>query len=356
MKKRFKVVLIMSIISSFLLTSCKEIKEYEKNPWILDTEGILIVMDEIKNANLIRPSEVQIQIEEEQEIESMENLPEEQGIESLPKEEEKIIEIETEISPLPESILNEISYQKSRYPGISIGVGIYSLDGKQGYEYNEEQVISGGCTIKAPYALYVLQQCDEQDIDIDKETLVYQVGMRNNGSGIIKNNKYGTSYTIAYLLEKLLDISDNTAYNILVSRFPLSQYQEFLDNIDGQELNGRQYGAASVLQRKNEWLTIYNYLNSGEKYSEILRNYVTNTQFCYIVEWMKGEHTYMHKSGWSYGSSYTSASDCAIIDENYLLIILTQDYSTGVAHTDVVQSIGLRVEEYADSLGGNIFN
>lgn len=257
---------------------------------------------------------------------------------------------ETEILPLPETILDEINYQKKKYPKMSIAVGIYSLDGKYEYQYNEEALISGACTVKAVYAYFVLDQCQKQDIDIDTEYLTYKKGMKNDGSGIIKYSEYGTNYTISYLLEKLLSISDNTAYNILVSRFPLEDFQEFLDKIDGQQLYGRQYGVTSVLQRKNEWLSIYEYLNNNEKYSDTLRTYITNTKYCYITDWMKNEHNYMHKSGWCDGKNYTSASDCAIVDEKYLLIILTEDYSTGVAHTDVVRTIGLRVEEYSEFL------
>lgn len=271
------------------------------------------------------------------------------------EEKQKITDVETEVSTLPKNILDEISYQKRKYPGMSVAVGIYSLDGTQGYEYNAEAVISGGCTIKAPYAMYVLQECEKQGIDITTETLTYKKGMRNGGSGTIKNSSYGTEYTIEYLLDKLLGISDNTAYNILVSKFPLKQYQEFLNEFGGQNLYGRQYGSASVIQRKNEWLTIYEYVNSDAKYAKTLREDMTNTKYCYIADWMKGEHSYMHKSGWSNGKSYTCACDCAIIDENYLLIVFTQDYKTCVAHTDTVKSIGVRVEEFANSLGGKIF-
>lgn len=334
MKKRLIVAMIL--VSCMLTTSCSASEEEEaiSSNSVVETSSETVLSNEVEN----------LQDQKEEKIEVVYSEPE-----------KKIHEVETQVQPLPTSILNEVLQQKKKYPGMAIGVGIYSLDGKMGYEYNPEQAISGGCTVKAPYALYVLQQCEEQGIDIDIDMIMYQSGMRNGGSGIIKNSKYGTSYTIAYLLEKLLDISDNTAYNILVSRFPLSQYQEFLNTIDGQQLNGRQYGSASVLQRKNEWLTIYEYLNSDAKYATTLKNDVTNTKYCYITDWMKGEHNYMHKSGWCYGKSYTSAADCAIIDENYLLIILTQDYATGTAHTDTVRSIGVRVEEYADSLGGHIF-
>lgn len=259
------------------------------------------------------------------------------------------------IYELPQTIKDEVSYQKSKYPGMKIGVGIYSLDGTIGYVYNKDAVISAGCTIKAPYAMFVLKECEKQGIDIWSETLTYKYGMKNDGSGEIKNAEYGTKYTISYLLKMLLGISDNCAYNILVSKFPLSDYQTYINNFGGQQLNGFQYGAASVEQRKNEWVEIYNYINSGSQYSEILREYLTNTKYCYLTQWMSGNHNYLHKSGWNDSKTYTTAADCAIIDDNYLIIVITEDYSTGIAHPDVVKSIGVATEKYADTLGGFIF-
>ena len=262
---------------------------------------------------------------------------------------------ETEVGELPQIIKNEVEKQTNKYPGIDIAVGIYSLNGEKGYTYNENAIISGACTIKAPYAMYVLKSCEEQNISIWEESIVYEEWMKNNGSGEIKNAEYGTEYSISYLLNVLLGISDNTAYNMLVSKFPLSEYQKFLNEIDGQQLNGAQYGAVSVVQRKNEWIAIYNYINSQSRYSEVLKEYITNTKYCYIVQGMQENHMFMHKSGWSNSKTYTSASDCAIIDDNYLVIVLTQDYSTGIAHTDSVRAVGAVVEEYANSLGGYIF-
>lgn len=360
MKKRFSLMVSIIISSIILLTGCGIDKGNGETSFYLTPNAISAITVRTQVASLNAHYALPTLAAKTTKNKTLPNTDifEEEILEDVMCLDDyiiKVTDITTEVKALPKIISDEISYQKRRYPGMAVSVGIYSLDGTQGYEYNAEAVISGGCTVKAPYALYVLQECEKQGIDITTETLTYKKGMKNDGSGIIKNSKYGTQYTIEYLLEKLLGISDNTAYNILVSKFPLKQYQEFLDNIGGQNLYGRQYGAASVRQRKNEWLTIYEYLNSDAQYAKTLRKDVTNTKYCYITDWMKGDHTYMHKSGWSNTKKYTCSCDCAIIDDNYLLIVLTQDYSTGVAHTDSVRSIGVRVEEYANSLGGYIF-
>lgn len=254
---------------------------------------------------------------------------------------------------LPEDIMAEVERQMQKYPGMEVAVGLYSLNGNISYTYNEYKEMAAGCTVKAAYALYVLKTCEERGIDIWTYKLTYREGMLNNGSGDIKTiHNYGDELTIGYLLEKLLRISDNTAYNILCSEFGLDGYQAFLYTIGGQNLYGVQYGIASVEQRKNEWFAIYDYVNSEAMYAQTLRNFITNSPYCYLCDGMADGHEYMHKSGWSdENMSYTCAADCAIVDNSYLLIVITQDYSTGIAHTDTVRSLGYVTEQYVYSNG-----
>ncbi len=248
-------------------------------------------------------------------------------------------------SPLPDVIQDMIYSKQDTYPGMLVSVGIYSLDGTESYELNPYTCISSGCTVKAPYAMYVLQTCELQGIDIYNHTIEYQYGMQNGGSGTIQYSDYGTEYTISELLTLLLGISDNTAYNILLSEFPLTDFQVFLDNVGGQQLDGARFGATNVIARKNEWFAIWDYINSDSEYSYVLRDYLTGTNYCYLAQGMDYEHNFLHKSGWSDGSSYTCACDCAIIDDKYLIIVMTEDYTTGEGHVDALCSIGWAIEQ-----------
>lgn len=275
---------------------------------------------------------------------------------------------------LPSSIQQYVTKCQKDYPGVHIGCGIFSLDGKSGFMYNPDEEIYSACTIKAPYAMYVLTECQNQGIDITQTKLLYTQDMYNSGSGVIKNGPVNTYYTIDYLLEVLLRISDNTAYNILASRFGMSKYQQFLNQFGGQHLYGSMYGRASARQRMNEWAEIVKYINSDAQYAQVLKDDLTGvrklnpntgkmevdpnkSQYCYLVEWMKHDHEYLHKSGWSWGD-YMSACDCAVIDNQYIIIIMTADYATGLSRTDILRGFGYCVEEYVDSVGGpsNLFS
>lgn len=261
-----------------------------------------------------------------------------------------------ENSALPNNIFSEISALESKYPKIKIGVGLYSLTDNRGMEYNVDKKIAGGCTVKAAYALFVLKTCEQQDISIYSTELEYKSKHKNTGSGELYKKAYGSKFTLYHLIEQLITVSDNTAYNILLDKFSMNSFQEFLNSIGGQQMGGYTYGYATVTQRKNEWKSIYQYVNSGAKYSGILKNFLLNAAYCYAVQGMSNWHSYMHKSGWNTAKNYTSASDCVIVDDNYLLIILTEDKETGIARTDAVRRLGKVTEDYSKTLpGGKIF-
>lgn len=242
-----------------------------------------------------------------------------------------------------QNIENTVKKYEEIYPGIDIGCGVYLLDGTTVYEHNSQQLISGCCTIKAPYTMFVLDECERCGIDIYSQKLKYELVHKNGGSGQIQYDPIGTEYTIDRLLYLLDYCSDNTAYNILCSRFTVHDFQSFLDTFGGQRLWGNQYGKCTVNNRRNEWLKINQYINENHKYSSELKRYLTGTLYCYIVQGMTNPHTYQHKSGWCYGN-YNGAGDCAIIDGQYLVVILTQDYQTLNAHENVVQGIARQVE------------
>ena len=59
-------------------------------------------------------------------------------------------------------------------------------------------------------------------------------------------------------------------------------------------------------------------------------------------------------SGWTENTpDYPATCEAAIIDDSYLLIVMTQDATCDYGHIDVLQSIGGAVETYWYSIGYN---
>lgn len=258
---------------------------------------------------------------------------------------------------LPDSIMSTVKYFKTIYPNMTIGVGLYSLDGTNGYEYNSKTLINSACTIKAAYALYVLQECERRGIDIWSTYLTYQEWHSDtDGSGDINlYGYYGAKYSIAELVSLLLKVSDNVAYNMLLDEFSLNDFYAYNSAIGGQS-DWSKWGTASVQQRKNEWVAIWNYVNSDSLYSQVLREDLTGTQYAYFLQGMQNWHSYMQKSGWTEETpEYPAACEAAIIDDSYILIVLTEDYTDEIGHTDVLESIGGAVESFWYEKDGYIF-
>ncbi len=260
------------------------------------------------------------------------------------------------IRKLPDSIQATVVYWRQVYTGMDIGVGIYSLDGLSGYEYNANQRINSACTVKLPYSQYVFQTCEQKGINVWTETITYEPRHKDSGTSVISEyGEYNTEYSIARLIELLLGESDNTAYSMLLDRFPLSGMYEITSTIGGQD-DRQKWGRASVNQRKNEFLYIYRYINTGTEYANLLRSYLQNTKYCYLVNGMSNWHMYLHKSGWTDDTiDYPACNDVAIIDDSYMIVVMSQDYSTGVGHYDAISGIGSAIENYYYSNGGYIF-
>lgn len=259
------------------------------------------------------------------------------------------------IGELPESILSTVEYWKTVYPNMTIGVGLYSLDGSTSFEYNSKKLINSACTVKAAYALYVLKECQRRGIDIWATFLTYQSWHSDpDGSGDIQlYASYGAQYSIADLVRLLLQVSDNVAYNMLLEQFPLNDFYVENSALGGQN-DWSKWGQATVQQRKNEWLEIWNYVNSSAWYAQVLREDLTGTQYAYFLQGMQNWHNYMQKSGWTENTpDYPATCEAAIIDDSYLLIVMTQDATCDYGHIDVLQSIGGAVETYWYSIGYN---
>ena len=262
------------------------------------------------------------------------------------------------IQEVPDRIMNIINYWKGVYPGMQIGYGLYSLDGKSGFEYNAHTLFNSACTIKAPYSYYVLKTCEEKGIDLYSDTIEYQAWQKDDGTSVISDyGTVGTYYSLDELMRYLDGESDNTAYTMLTTKFPVSGMYNLIVPLGGQS-DWQKWGSASVTQRKNEWLAMYEYMNSGSYYGDMLRQYLSGTKYCYLVQCMQMFHGYIHKSGWTDDEPlYPAANDCAIIDDQFLLIVMTQDYQNyKVGHYDVVQALGVVTETYINQdCGGKIF-
>jgi beta-lactamase class A len=91
------------------------------------------------------------------------------------------------------------------------------LDLSTGYSvgYNAGEAMPAASTIKVPVMVEVFRQLEAGDFDLNM-TMTLRASDKDYGSGELCDAAPGTSYSVSELLEKMIEISDNTATNMLI--------------------------------------------------------------------------------------------------------------------------------------------
>lgn len=113
--------------------------------------------------------------------------------------------------------------------GRTCAVQVYSMDDRTTlYAYQKDKLITGASTIKLPYCVYVCTQLEKGVRSLD-ETIKYTSSWYHGGSGIIRKNGYGKTYTIRQLIDYAMRYSDNVAYDMLVYLFGVGGFNSMVD-------------------------------------------------------------------------------------------------------------------------------
>ncbi|MBQ9854403.1 MAG: serine hydrolase [Bacilli bacterium] len=186
--------------------------------------------------------------------------------------------------------------------------------------YNEHQKIFSASSIKAPKDIYIYEMASLNKINLD-EKLTYTRKYYNNGSGVLKNKKFNTEYTVRKLLEYSTVTSDNAAHNMLMNKYGRKNMLNFW----------KEKGTEAIFTKNTNWgLTnahdatiymeeLYNFYLKDEIYGKELMNNFLNA----YPTFLKGKNNYKvaNKSGWA----GTAIHDMAIIfaDNPYIVVALS---------------------------------
>ena len=177
----------------------------------------------------------------------------------------------------------------------------YSIDGTKAMAYNTIHSYFSACTVKAGYALHCCLMLDagkeSKDTELEYTSINYRIG-----SGKIKKSPYGTKYTIEYLINQSLFISDNVAYDMLKRHFGTGTYNALVTSIGADSLKLRDtslWAQAKPNDLVRMWYRIYEYLVSNNEHVSVMREACTNSLYAYGVEMLSGID-YSHKSGDNY--------------------------------------------------------
>jgi beta-lactamase class A len=91
------------------------------------------------------------------------------------------------------------------------------MDLSTGYHigYNAAAAMPAASTIKVPVMVEVFRQLEEGRFDLARRVMLLSSD-KDYGSGDLCDEPAGTTYSVSELLSKMIDISDNTATNMLI--------------------------------------------------------------------------------------------------------------------------------------------
>lgn len=131
----------------------------------------------------------------------------------LPEPEPPVLVLGQEVGQL-KSKFQALAAQR---PQLQPGALFVDLDTGAYVDLGSSTVFSAASTIKVPILVAFFQAVDEGQVRLD-EMLTMTPELIGGGAGAMQYQKPGTQYTALYTATKMIEISDNTATNMIIAR------------------------------------------------------------------------------------------------------------------------------------------
>lgn len=247
---------------------------------------------------------------------------------------------------LSQELQNEINGYINSF-GASCSFLAINLNDGMSFGYNIDATYQTASTIKAPFSLYSFKEMDQGNGSLE-ELKEYEERFRRDGSGILKDKKSGTFYSLKDLFYYTINYSDNVAYYMVYDRFYSEAYNEFLKGLGCNNLylyNGGKWGFIDARSMALVWQEIYKYKDETEN-GKYLFELLTNAEYNYIREGMD-KYESAHKSGWTPRETH----DAAIVfaEDDYIVVILNNNNGNYTAKSQLLklsECIEKGIDEY----------
>ena len=185
---------------------------------------------------------------------------------------------------ISEELTNEI-YKTINDYGKKSSFYMVSLNDGMTVGYNVDSAYETASSIKAPYPFYVYKEIANGNIDRN-HLITYKEKHENKGTGSVKNNDFGTQFTVEELVYHSLYESDNVAHIMLHDEFGVKGYNKMLKSLGTKQLylsSSNPWGFTSPRSAAIVWQDIYNFSITNEEGIEFL-NILSNVMYNYYDE------------------------------------------------------------------------
>ena len=255
-----------------------------------------------------------------------------------------------------ETLQQELQRVYNRY-NFSLGWGLYDISGVSTREvasYHADTLFQSNCTIKAAMLLYVCKKMDSGALSLDTPM---QVNL-----GQLHYDDFGArsgSYTVEYLLRRMIHVSNNTCYEVFLRYFTREAFNAFLAGLgSGTVVKSYNYmGDCTVRNRAVEWRALYDYCHSLARHASHAWKLLCEARYSPIRDGIG--RAAAHKSGWHWESGvYGTAGDCAVVSTPnggcYLMIMFTRNNSRGKYSQALMRELAVTLDKVWDEYYASI--
>lgn len=294
--------------------------------FIIESTAVLLIIYGVFSAGAqikARKDAIKQQELAQQKVQNEENKQEEPVVEK-----KKLSEIE-----LNEAMENLLEQYKGNNE-----IGIVYKNFSTGYRYAQEDkhYFTAASTIKVVYAMKIYDRIRNGELSKDAD-IYYNPKFLEEGNGQITNNTKQDSYKLDYVIQNMIQYSDNTATNMLMgnsataSTFVVKYLAELGITLPQAEAQKNRITPAMM---EVVWTKLY---KERDKYPELIK-YLEDSK---EGEWIK-EGIPDKKVASKYGALDANYHDTAIVfgDKDYILLIYTNNLrNSGQSIKDIAKKI-----------------
>ena len=300
--------------------------------FIIESTAVILIIYGVFSAGAqikTRKDAIKQQELAQQEAQNEENKQEEPVVEN-----KKLSEIE-----LNEAMENLLEQYKGNNE-----IGIVYKNFSTGYRYAQEDkhYFTAASTIKVIYAMKIYDRIRNGELSKDAD-IYYNPKFLEEGNGQITNNTKQDSYKLDYVIQNMIQYSDNTATNMLMgnsataSAFVVKYLSEMGVTLPQVEAQKNRITPAMM---EVVWTKLY---KERDKYPELLK-YLEDSD---DGEWIK-EGIPDKKVASKYGAIETNYHDTAIVfgDKDYMLLIYTNNLNNS---GQSIKNIAKKIDEITNN-------
>ena len=223
-------------------------------------------------------------------------------------------------------------------------IGIVYKNFSTGYKYSQEEnnYFTAASTIKVVYAMRIYDRIRNGEVSEDAD-IFYSEKHLEEGNGLITNNKKKNSYKLDYVLQNMIQYSDNTATNMLVGDSTtaadlLVKYFNSLGvNLSMEEAQKNRITPAMM---EAVWTKLY---NERDKYSKLIK-YLEDSEAGEVIK----EGIPNKKIASKYGALDSNYHETAIVfgEKDYMLLIYTNNLNNS---KQVIKNIAKKIDEITNN-------